>query len=1190
MMGQRTIDTILRVQNENGYKTALKQCSSELKVMKSELDRVTSEFRNNANSMEALTQKKKVLSDMYELQATNIDLLRGAMEKAQSTRDEEQRTVDQLKEKHEQAKKALSAYGDAVDKNSEEYKQAKAEVDKYRDSLSKHQAKVNSSAESVAYYTQKLNKAEIELNDLRDKQDQVNSLMEEAQDSVDGCATSMDRYGDKVQDAADGTKGTASAVESLASAMVASGVQQKVEDLAAAMMACSEAAQEYETKIAQVSTIADESVISQKAMHSEVLSLSKDLRKDPDDVAAAAYESLSAGISTANILSFTSQASQLAVAGYTDVASSVDVLTTILNAYKLEADQTEKVASTLVKTQDLGKITVDDLGKVMGRVIPSASAYSVNLDNIATAYAVMTASGINAENTTTYLSTMMDELADSGSSVAKILQEQTGKSFAELMSSGASLGDVLESISKSVDYDNVQFSNLWSSATAGRAAISLFDGSATAFNETLNEMKNSSGAVAANYKKMTDTSEYSSQRLEVASKNLKIAVGNQLNPELDKLREAGAAVLEKATEVVSNNPALVSAITGVVVAVGLLTTGLTAMMVVKTVTAAMKAFNITLSANPVGLVAVAVAGLVAALATFKAQTEAAKAEVDKLTESSRNLSTTVANGKETYESTVLSAQTSLEMVTSYIDRLKELEAQGRMTDAQQTEYSLILEKINTLMPDLNAELDEETKLVKGGTEALSKKAEAWAENAKMEAATTRYKKDVAALADAEYELALNTAKLKVAEQEEETIRSRLVEVIAQMNAETEKQNSLLQDYSRSAEEVNSEYAESVTKLVALDKEFRSLDEKLEKSESDQANLTEAIATGNETIEANRTEVELCTTAYNALTEQYSTTAQTVAEESENMATATQTSVKEIQESYSSLLTSAKDSIGKQIELFEDLSGKCEMSVDEMIENLKSQQIAYDNYATNIQKAMERGIDIGMIQKLSDGSAESMQILEALVSGTDEQISELNEIFKSVGLSKEEAASQMALAGAGWTEGLEALKESLYNSAYSLGANAADGHISGFRSRQREYELMVEKFADAGVNQYAIRNEIRSPSKRWERLAQWDVAAPLKVYKETIPKMEEQASRLADAGYLGSIRSRQAQIATIDQVAAPRRSSNPAGVDVGILEQILAAIKAGAKLYLDREILVGETVGDYDTALGYRKILVDRGAK
>jgi TP901 family phage tail tape measure protein len=333
--------------------------------------------------------------------------------------------------------------------------------------------------------------------------------------------------------------------------------------------------------------------MNNQQIHQSVLALSTDLRKEANEVADAAYNALSAGVDTGNMLNFTAQASKLATAGFTDTATSVDVLTTILNAYKMESSQTEKVASTLVKTQDLGKVTVDQMAKVMGRVIPSAAAYGVNLDNIAAAYANMTAAGINAENTTTYLSTMLDELADSGSNVSKVLIDQTGKTFAELMTEGNSLADVLAIIGESVDNDQVKFSNLWASATAGKAAISLFDGSAASFNATLQEMANSSGTVEKNYRKMTDVSEYSSQRLEVASKNLSIIVGDQLNPILDKLRESGAGILEVAADVVAENPMLVSVISGLVVGVGALATGLSALMIVKSVTAAMAALNIT---------------------------------------------------------------------------------------------------------------------------------------------------------------------------------------------------------------------------------------------------------------------------------------------------------------------------------------------------------------------------------------------------------------------------------------------------------------------------------------------------------------------------------------------------------------------------------------------------------------------
>ena len=64
---------------------------------------------------------------------------------------------------------------------------------------------------------------------------------------------------------------------------------------------------------------------------------------------------MSAGVDTANVVDFVSTATKLSVAGFTESATAVDVVTTALNAYGLAGSDAEKVASMLVKTQDLGK-------------------------------------------------------------------------------------------------------------------------------------------------------------------------------------------------------------------------------------------------------------------------------------------------------------------------------------------------------------------------------------------------------------------------------------------------------------------------------------------------------------------------------------------------------------------------------------------------------------------------------------------------------------------------------------------------------------------------------------------------------------------------------------------------------------------------------------------------------------------
>lgn len=93
----RTIDTVLKLSGEGAYRDALKQCGAEMKVLKSELARTSSEYRTNANSMEALTAKGKVLAQMYTTQAAKVDVLKNAVKQSVAARTQEEQTLDSLR-------------------------------------------------------------------------------------------------------------------------------------------------------------------------------------------------------------------------------------------------------------------------------------------------------------------------------------------------------------------------------------------------------------------------------------------------------------------------------------------------------------------------------------------------------------------------------------------------------------------------------------------------------------------------------------------------------------------------------------------------------------------------------------------------------------------------------------------------------------------------------------------------------------------------------------------------------------------------------------------------------------------------------------------------------------------------------------------------------------------------------------
>lgn len=303
----------------------------------------------------------------------------------------------------------------------------------------------------------------------------------------------------------------------------------------------------YEVSLAKVGTIADLGKLSIQQLGDQVSATSNSMGIAATDIAEATYQAISAGQDTANAVAFAGQAAKLAAAGFTSTTSAVDILTTALNAYGLSADQADHVSDVLLTTQNLGKTSVDELSSSMGRVIPLAAAYNVSVENLSSGLAVMTANGIATAEATTYAKSMLNELGDTGSTVGKILQAETGKSFAQLNAEGKSLGDVLQILYDNVGGDSTAFAGLWSSVEAGTGALSLASGGADKFNGVLAQMVDSAGATDTAYQTMTDTFQHSMESLQTTAENLSIDLFEAMEPGLKEAANWGTDCLNTLT-------------------------------------------------------------------------------------------------------------------------------------------------------------------------------------------------------------------------------------------------------------------------------------------------------------------------------------------------------------------------------------------------------------------------------------------------------------------------------------------------------------------------------------------------------------------------------------------------------------------------------------------------------------------
>lgn len=392
---------------------------------------------------------------------------------------------------------------------------------------------------------------------------------------------------------------------------------------AAALGASVKLASDYTDAVAKVGTVADLQSVPLEKLRDDMLQLSTETGRDAGEIADATYQAISASVDTADAVSFVGTSVGLAKAGFLETADAVDVLTTIINAYGLEASDAARLSDILIQTQNDGKTTVNELSQSMGQVIPLASAYGVNIENLAASYAQLTKNGVATAQAGTYLKSMLNELGDSGSDVGEILKSKTGKSFGQLMNDGMSLGDVLGILNDSVNGDSEALAGLWSSSEAGTGALSILSSGVGAFNDELENMQDSTGNVADALDTLSTPSAKAQKSLN-AVKNVGIELGSAaleaIAPLLEQLAETVKSLAERFSDLSPATQTVIVAVMGILAALGpviiiigqLITAVGTIMTVAPAVATALGAVKIAIAAigGPVTIVIAVITALV----------------------------------------------------------------------------------------------------------------------------------------------------------------------------------------------------------------------------------------------------------------------------------------------------------------------------------------------------------------------------------------------------------------------------------------------------------------------------------------------------------------------------------------------------------------------------------------------------
>lgn len=921
--------------------------------------------------------------------------------------DEISSKFNEMTQSGERALEAFENTGTAADGALSKVSRTAAQTAKSTDAAADS---VDDLSSAIGDYEKATGQAANSTGILSEKTTETEKNLDEAAEAARKASEEVEKFGDKSEETGkqseESSKKGRDGIKELQGVLASAGIAATLNEIKNGFFDCSEAAAQFETSTAMVATIADTSQKSLSSISKEVRTYSNETGEAASDMAEATYQAISASVNTADAAAFAGTATKLAVGGFTSATTAVDVLTTAINAYGLAASDATQLSDYLITTQNLGKTSVDQLAQSVGKVIPLASAYNVQMDNLSSAYAVLTANGIATAESGTYLKSMLNELGDTGSGVSEVLLSSTGKTFAQLMEQGYSLGDVMAMLGNAVDGDSTAFNALWNSTEAGIGALSLFNAGADKYDSVLESMRTSAGATEKAYSTMADTTDKSKQRMENAFNNLKISVGDVLNPALTQVYEGFTNVFAGMSDFVDEHPAVVAAISAIAVGVGGFTGALAAYNLATTAAKFVtEAFTATLAANPYVLAAAGIVAVTAAAVTLTGVLITQSDEYEGMTATCRDqydelqrlndqynaaceqygensdaanslryqldqLNDEFETNRQTVKEFVAECDGLVESHNKVMDaynsstssikdqelgtlaltqRLWELASQNTQTTASYTEMKAIIDQLNADVPGLGLTYDGVTASVEDTVEALEKAAKAQADEERKAEQMQTYVDLYKEQADLTQQIAEAEANLD-AERQRRGMRKDDVtgDWVNGMGFWTEDSpwiawTSDIDEYKKSLEELQAAYDENQQTLADIKSEWTGVAQAVEDAQNQTVTYDEAVS----------------------------------------MATSSaQSALDELTAAYDKAYESARTSIEGQIGLFDTMKTSSELSISDMEKAMQSQTDYLNLYSENLKKAAEYGLDDGLIKSLSDGSEESAGYINAIIQNIE----------------------------------------------------------------------------------------------------------------------------------------------------------------------------------------------------------------
>ena len=249
---------------------------------------------------------------------------------------------------------------------------------------------------------------------------------------------------------------------------------------------------EFRKNMLEVATISTQVTDDMTGFMNQVMSITQEIPIKAPEAAKALYSIVSAGHDGADGMKILEVSAKAAVGGLTETETAADAVTTILNAYKMSAEEAGTVSDQLFTTVRLGKTTFGELGASIAQVAPIAAAYGISIDQVLGAVASLTKQGTPT--------------AQAMTQIRAAIQGTAGE-LGDAAFQGRTFQEALQLINEKAGGSASKMKEMLGTDEGLAATLALTGKNAKSAASDLGELQNSLGATEAAFEKMKDAAD-----------------------------------------------------------------------------------------------------------------------------------------------------------------------------------------------------------------------------------------------------------------------------------------------------------------------------------------------------------------------------------------------------------------------------------------------------------------------------------------------------------------------------------------------------------------------------------------------------------------------------------------------------------------------------------------------------------